>query len=236
VRHLDVQAPELYISNLRGNGAGRVEGAAQFLAKEMATRQVHPGYIRGLMAEGYSGTLQVLDATNNFWGWNAVAREVVRDDQWQELVEVYVRDKHRLNVRAWFERENPHALAQIMELMLEAARQGYWQADTATVAELKQRYQELARRFDVQSENRAFARFVGFGLAAAVPAHGGPAETTLVPPPKADIVGMRLEKVAPQDGPSLPWRGWAGVMLLLLSSCGGAGWSARKSAGQEVLA
>ncbi|GAO27175.1 cobaltochelatase [Alicycliphilus sp. B1] len=56
VRHLDGKAPELYISNLRGSGSGRVEGAAQFLAKELATRQFHPGYIQGLMKEGYAGT------------------------------------------------------------------------------------------------------------------------------------------------------------------------------------
>ncbi|MGE8375679.1 MAG: cobaltochelatase subunit CobN, partial [Diaphorobacter nitroreducens] len=129
VRHLDGKAPQLLISNLRGPGSGRVEGAAQFLAKELATRQFHPGYIQGLMKEGYAGTLQVLDATNNFWGWTAVAREIVRDDQWQEMADVYVRDKHRLGLDAWFEQHNPHALAQTIERMLEAARQGYWQAD-----------------------------------------------------------------------------------------------------------
>ncbi|MGD9946701.1 MAG: cobaltochelatase subunit CobN, partial [Burkholderiaceae bacterium] len=121
VRHLDGKAPELYISNLRGAGAGRVEGAAQFLAKELATRQFHPGYIQGLMREGYSGTLQVLDATNNLWGWTATAREIVRDDQWQQMAEVYVHDKHRLGLRRWFESNNPHALAQTIERMLEAA-------------------------------------------------------------------------------------------------------------------
>ena len=84
VRHLDGKAPQLYISNLRKAGGERLETAAQFLAKELSTRQFHPGYIKGLMAEGYAGTLEVLDATNNFWGWTAVSREIVRDDQWQE--------------------------------------------------------------------------------------------------------------------------------------------------------
>jgi cobaltochelatase CobN len=149
VRHLDGKAPQLYISNLRGPAMGAAgEGAAQFLAKELATRQFHPGYIQGLMEEGYAGTLQVLDATNNFWGWTAVAREIVRDDQWQEMVDVYVRDKHQLGLKQWFEAHNPHALAQNIERMLEAARQGYWQADAQTVAELKDRWRDLAQRFD----------------------------------------------------------------------------------------
>lgn len=175
VRQLDGKAPTLYISNLRGGGNGRVEDAAQFLAKELATRQFHPGYIKGLMAEGYAGTLQVLDATNNFWGWTAVAREIVRDDQWQEMVDVYVRDKHKLGLRDWFERENPHALAQTIERMLEAQRQGYWKTDAATVAELKARWRELSQRFDVRSDNAAFTRSVAQPAArghAGIPASG----------------------------------------------------------------
>ncbi len=99
VRHLDGKAPELYVSNLRGTGGGRVEGAASFLAKELATRNFHPGHIQGLMAEGYAGTLQVLDGINNFAGWQSVAREVVRHDQWQEFMDVYVRDKHQLGLK-----------------------------------------------------------------------------------------------------------------------------------------
>ena len=221
VRHLDGRAPELYISNLRGSGAGRVDGAAEFLATELATRQFHPGYIKGLMAEGYSGTLQVLDATNNLWGWNAVAREIVRDDQWQEMVDIYVRDKHRLGVQDWFERENPHALAQVMERMLEAVRQGYWQADAATVQELRQRYRELAQRFDVQSDNRRFTAFVGYGLApAATPfrAQQRSQPTAIKPPVRvpARVQGQRLERVMSHrpDSVSLP----LGVALLLMGA------------------
>jgi cobaltochelatase CobN len=211
VRHLDGKAPELYISNLRGAGSGKVEGADAFLAKELATRNFHPGYIRGLMQEGYAGTLQVLDATNNFWGWTAVAREVVRDDQWQEFVDVYVRDKHKLGLKNWFERHNPHALAQTIERMLEAARQGYWQADRKVVDELKARYRDLAQRFDVHSDNRAFEGFVapGFGLetTAATPPDAAPAaaEPVPTPPPPPQVSGQRLERVEPEAPRPLPW-------------------------------
>ena len=167
VRHLDGKAPELYISNLRTPGSGRVERASQFLSRELATRQFHPGYIQGLMAEGYAGTLEVLDATNNLWGWTAVAREIVRDDQWQEMVDVYVRDKHQLGLKDWFEQHNPHALAQTIERMLEAARQGYWQTDAQTLNELKERWQDLARRFEVRSENARFMAYVQNGTGTA---------------------------------------------------------------------
>lgn len=252
VRHLDGKAPQLYISNLRatGNGgSGRVEGAAQFLAKELATRQFHPGYIKGLMDEGYAGTLQVLDATNNFWGWTAVAREIVRDDQWQEMVDVYVRDKHQLGLKKWFEAHNPHALAQNIERMLEAARQGYWQADAATVDELKGRWRDLAQRFDVRTDNATFERYVGagqgaagFGLALGMPPAGAAAaQAAAVPPPPADaapaappppppISGMRLDKVAEQVREHAPPPLQALLVALALGTAmlGGCWWQRRR--------
>jgi cobaltochelatase CobN len=236
VRALDGKAPELYIANLRNSGAdgkgGRIEGADKFLAKELATRNFHPGYIQGLMAEGYAGTLQVLDGINNFTGWTTVSREIVRDDQWQEFVDVYVRDKHKLGLKDWFEKNNPHALAQSLEKMLEMARHGYWQADAKTVAELKQRYRELARRYDVKSDNATFEKFAaeGFGLVAPLPAPA-PSPTRpqsaadlVAPPPQPappQITGMQLEKVDNRP-PEMPPLALAGSGLLLLATLGGA--------------
>lgn len=237
VRHLDGKAPELYISNLRGAGAGKVEGAAQFLAKELATRNFHPGYIEGLKREGYAGTLQVLDGINNFWGWQATAREIVRDDQWQEFVDVYVRDKHKLGLKQWFESKNPHALAQSIERMLEASRQGYWKADPATVKELKERYRDLANKYNVHTDNAAFEAFVGagFGVAgASKPASARSVQTEVLPPrpvaPAPPLQGLLLEKVATPPPPT-SWLGALGGVLLLLTTIGG-GLSAFRREGQ----
>ena len=249
VRQLDGKAPALYISNLRGSGAGRVEDAAQFLAKELATRNFHPGYIQGLMAEGYAGTLQVLDGVNNFAGWQSVAREVVRDDQWQEFMDVYVRDKYQLGLKRWFEANNPHALAQSMERMLEAARLGQWQADPRSVAELKARYRELAQRYAVHSENAAFRQFVatGFGVAEPGPSAQAarapkPASQAAQPqasppqaaPPAPPISGMRLERVLPPA----PWSSLPttlAVVLLLLGMTAAGAWQARRADGRAMF-
>ncbi|MQY50268.1 cobaltochelatase subunit CobN [Rhodocyclus gracilis] len=252
VRQLDGKAPELFIANLRGNASegqgSRVEAADAFLAKELATRNFHPGYIKGLMAEGYAGTLQVLDSVNNFWGWTAVAREVVRDDQWQEFADVYVRDKHHLGLKDWFEKNNPNALAQSIERMLEASRQGYWAADAATVAELKQRYRELAVRHDIVSSNSEFNRYVGVGegrplsAAAAASRQSAPAKasktpattrakpdaTRAAPQPQAatpaTVKGIQLAAVRPTPAEPAPLA--AIGLALLLGAFGGGAWRA----------
>lgn len=234
VRALDGEPPELYISNLRGGGSGKVEGASGFLAKELATRQFHPGYIKGLMAEGYSGTLNILDATNNLWGWTAVAREVVRDDQWEEMADVYVRDKFDLGLKEWFEKENPHALAQTIGRMLEAARQQYWEADPATIDELKARYRDLAERYDVRTDNQRFLAYLAEGepveasqmpTAQPAPAPSDPAEQPAEAPPAEaleQVTGMRLDKVGAQQVADDNMARIMLALLLLTIAVGGA--------------
>ncbi len=245
VRHLDGKAPALYVSNLRSGGAGKVEGAAGFLAKELATRNFHPGYLKGLMAEGYAGSLQMLDGITNFAGWQGVAREIVRSDQWDSFMDVYVRDKHQLGLDKWFQAHNAHALAQMMERMIEAARQGQWAADPARLAELKQRYRELAQRHQVKSDNRVFESFVGlgFGLQTAPPQAplDAPADAQATanapapepvpapppPPPPPPVEGVLLERQAPPQPPMAPPLALPALMLLL---AGGAGaWRARRA-------
>ncbi len=249
VRYLDGKAPELFISNLRGSGSGRAESAEAFLAKELQTRQFHPGYIKNLMAEGYSGALDMLDSLNNFTGWTTVAREIVRDDQWQEYADIYVKDKHNLGLDKWFEAQNPHAQAQMVERMLEAARHGYWQADPATVETLKARYRDLAVRYDVRTDNVALQKFAGLpgyglGRSVAPPSEAQSAtEASNVPPPTPQlkkiavppaptsrpqpeptplISGMQLQKVANAVVEATPLLALLALALIALVPLGGA--------------
>lgn len=211
VRHLTGKAPELLISNLRDANNAKTETAASFLATELRTRYFHPGWIEGMKAEGYSGALNVLDTVNNFWGWTAVSPEIVRDDQWTEFADVYVNDKHKLGLNEWFERNAPQAQAQVIERMLEAARKGYWHADPAMLKTLAKRYDELAQRHDIRSNNRQFNAYRDT-LAPAAPGYGlqapaAPAQPKSAPPspkPAAPAAQQQPRPQQPQPSPAQP--------------------------------
>lgn len=198
VRYLDGKSPELYISNLRDANNPRVETAAGFLARDLRTRYLHPGWIKQVQKEGYSGALEVLGSANNLWGWQVTAPDTVRDDQWDEYKAVYLDDKYELGINEWFEQHHPHAQAQLIERMLEAARKEYWSTDTENLQQLAQRWQELAERYDVQSSNSHFNQYVaeaaaGFGLGAVAPATDAASE-----PESADADGKPMEQVEGQ--------------------------------------
>src|SRR5690606_15304152 len=118
---------------------------------ELRVRYLNPQWIAAMQQEGYAGTLQVLNAANNLFGWQATDPDMVRGDQWQALFDTYVSDTRDLGTRAWFERHNPTAQAQVLERMAEAMRKGYWDAPEQTRRALAERWQELAQRFGVDA-------------------------------------------------------------------------------------
>ena len=111
--------------------------------------------------------------------------------------------------------------------MLEAARQEYWQADPAVIAELKERYRDLARRHDVRSDNAAFEKFAGYGVSAVPPAltFAPPAPAAPAPAAPPQIEGMRLDKV--ELPPAAPSLALAVLLALALVTSAGA-WRQRR--------
>ena len=174
VRHLDGKTPEMYVSNLRRKDDVKVQTMESFLNQEMRSRYFHPRWIQAMQDAGYAGATVMLDRMNNMWGWEVMTPEAVRDDQWQEFFEIYVEDKYNLDMREFFEKNNAHALAQIIERMLEAERKGYWKTDEKTIETMVKTYAELAKKFDVVTDNSKFnenlkKQAIGFGLAALLP-------------------------------------------------------------------
>lgn len=232
VRHLDGKAPQLYISNMRDPLRARLQTAERFLSSELRSIYQHPNWLKEMQAEGYAGTLQLLNAVNNFWGWQVMDRDVVRDDQWDEFHATYVMDRYELGMREWFEAANPTALAQIVERMLEAVRKGYWEASEQTVRELVETYVDIAERHDVFTANRTFTAYVeelaaGFGLGVepvieasqnqpeASEPDNAPSES-----PMESVSGQRLEQVEPPElaASELPAALWLLGLIMVMGA------------------
>lgn len=159
VRQLTGRDPALYVQNLRDDTEIKTDSAAMAINKEMQTRYLHPQWIKAQQAEGYSGTLQVLKTANFLWGWQVTAPQEVRQDHWQSLHNVYVRDQYQLGTRQWLEGDNRAAFAQTLERMLDAVRLNYWQPDTTTRQELVQAYTAALKATGLRESNPLVQRF-----------------------------------------------------------------------------
>jgi cobaltochelatase CobN len=168
VRQLTGKDPALYVQNLREGTTVRTDTAAGAIAREMQTRYLHPQWIAAQKAEGYSGSLQVLKTAQFLWGWQVTAPAAVRQDQWQSLHDVYVRDRYQLGTRAWLEGANRAAFAQTLERLLDAVRLDYWRPDAATRRELAQAYVEAAAASGLRERHAEVTRYAQAELQPAV--------------------------------------------------------------------
>ncbi|WP_153558169.1 cobaltochelatase subunit CobN [Roseimaritima sediminicola] len=202
--------PQLYVQNLRDGEEVIIDPAAGAIAKELQTRYLHPQWIRAQQAEGYSGTLQVLKAAQFLWGWQATAPQTVRDDQWQAMMDVYIRDQYDLDTQDWFAQHNEAALAQMLERMLDAVRLGYWDAEPQVQTELATAYRRARDASGLIESNAAVARFAATlavddavaDAAASVdqPVEISPAEAAAAvaaSQPSQPVRGQRMEAVPP---------------------------------------
>lgn len=169
VRNIDGKSPQMLVSNLRQANQAQFEDAALFLAKELRTRVFHPRWIKAMQEEGRSGAITLASRMDNFFGWQVVSPELVRADQWDEYMDVYLNDVLEIDIDQWFKQVNPRAFANMLERMLEAKRKGYWPASEQRLQRLLSQYIELVNQHDLVVLNNALQAYVnqqaqGFGL------------------------------------------------------------------------
>ncbi len=231
IQNIDGKRPEMFISNLRNAIDMKMESADAFLSRELRTRQFHPKWIQALKDEGYAGSLELVDSINNFWGWQVMDPTAVRADQWQEFFEVYVQDKHELELKEFFEEVNPEAMSKMMERMLEAVRKDYWDADEQTVAELVETYAEMVEKHDLAVTNKALEAFVaervpGFGL-------GAPLDMNTVST-STQVQGQELKKVEQKSPKPDPFYWLIWLIIFIPVVLGGMAQAVGNRAGKTV--
>lgn len=146
VKQLTGKEPEFLFVDVRDMDDAKMIDAEDAVRRDFHVRLFNRKWIEGMMKEGYAGADQVAKHVSNAMGWEIMRENSVADEHWQEIVNVYIRDSKQMNIREWFEAENPFAYQEITEILLETIRKGYWTPDKATVLEIATEYAHSVRR------------------------------------------------------------------------------------------
>ena len=68
-------------------------------------------------------------------------------EMWDEIYNVYVKDKFELGVQKYFETQNPAALEEITAVMMETIRKGMWQATEQQIADIARLHTDLVNKY-----------------------------------------------------------------------------------------
>ena len=126
------QYPETLVANMQNGRDVRLEDLPKAIGRALRTRYLNPKWIEGMKQEGYSGAKAMDEFVEYLWGFQVTSPFAVNQTQWQQIHDVYIKDKYGQNLKAFFDANNPWALQSMAARMLEAERKGYWQPSGET--------------------------------------------------------------------------------------------------------
>lgn len=147
VRNVTGKDPDAYFSDYRNRNHNRMQELKESIGVESRTTILNPTYIREQMKGEASSAGGFAEIVRNTYGWNVMKPKVIDKELWDDIYDIYVKDKFDLGVRNFFESRNPAALEEITAVMLETARKGLWKANEEQIAGLAELHTELVNKY-----------------------------------------------------------------------------------------
>ena len=136
VREVTGKDPDAYLSDYRNRNKVRMQELKEAIGVESRSTIFNPSYISEKMKGGAGDASAIAETVTNTFGWNVMKPEAIDDRVWDEIYEVYVKDKFGLGVQEHFKEVNPAALEEVTAVMLESVRKGLWEASPEQVADI----------------------------------------------------------------------------------------------------
>lgn len=147
VRNVTGKDPDAYFSDYRNRHRHRMQELKESIGVESRTTILNPAYIREKMKGEASSAGTFAETVRNTYGWNVMKPEVVDNELWNDIYDVYVKDKFGLGIQKYFEQQNPAALEEMTAVMLETARKGMWKASGQQIADLAKLHTGLVNEY-----------------------------------------------------------------------------------------
>lgn len=157
VRNVTNKDPEAYFADYRNRNRVRIQELKEAIGVESRTTVFNPEYIKEVMKGGAASASQITEVVTNTYGWNVMKPDVIDNELWDKLYDVYVKDEYHLNVQQFFKQQNPAALQEITAVMLETARKGMWKASGEQLTTLANLHTDLVKEFGASGSGFAGA-------------------------------------------------------------------------------
>lgn len=147
VRNVTGKDPDAYLSDYRNRNNVRMQEVKEAIGVESRTTIFNPAYIKEKM-KGEAGAANTFaEIVQNTYGWNVMKPKATDKEMWDEIYNVYVKDKFNLGLQEYFEKQNPAALEEMTAVMLETVRKGMWKASEQQIADIAKLHTDLVNKY-----------------------------------------------------------------------------------------
>ena len=220
VRQVTGKDPDAVFSDYRNRNNYRIQDSKEAIGVEARTKLFNPTYIKNALRGGELHTDEIAEMVRNTYGWNVMKPKNIDREMWDEVYNVYVKDKYQLDIGVQLAEVNPGALQEMTATMMETARKGYWKATPQQLADIAALHVSLVSRFGptgtaFESANPQLQDFI----ARQAPQAEGKAYRQHMSQGVANARGMVMEKQTAQlgDAEEDDGSGASGILVVALT-------------------
>ena len=147
VRNVTGKDPDAYLADYRNHSNMRMQEVKEAIGIEGRTTIFNPAYIKEKMKGGASSASTFAEIVTNTYGWNVMKPKAIDKEMWDEIYNVYVKDKYNLGTKEFFDKQNPAALMEMTAVMMESARKGMWKATPQQLADIAKLHTETVNKY-----------------------------------------------------------------------------------------
>lgn len=147
VRNVTGKDPDAYLADYRNHSNMRMQEVKEAIGIESRTTIFNPAYIKEKMKGGASSASTFAEIVTNTYGWNVMKPKAIDKEMWDEIYNVYVKDKYHLGTKEFFDKQNPAALMEMTAVMMESARKGMWKATPQQLKDIAKLHIETVNKY-----------------------------------------------------------------------------------------
>ena len=147
VRNVTGMDPDAYLADYRNHSNMRMQEVKEAIGIEGRTTIFNPAYIKEKMKGGASSASTFAEIVTNTYGWNVMKPKAIDKEMWDEIYNVYVKDKYHLGTKEFFDKQNPAALMEMTAVMMESARKGMWKATPQQLKDIAKLHTETVNKY-----------------------------------------------------------------------------------------
>ncbi len=147
IRNVTGKDPDAYFADYRNRNNVKMQELKEAIGVESRATIFNPAYIKEVMKGGASSASQITEVVTNTYGWNVMKPDVIDNEMWNQVYDVYVKDVHHLGTQEFFKKQNPAALQEITAVMMETARKGMWKASEQQLKDIADLHTNLVKEF-----------------------------------------------------------------------------------------
>lgn len=147
IRNVTGKDPDAYFADYRNRNNVKMQDLKEAIGVESRTTVLNPAYVKEVMKGGAASASQITEVVTNTFGWNVTKPDVIDNELWDQLYDMYVKDSQNLGTQNFFKQTNPEALQEITAIMLETARKGMWKATDTQLTDIASLHTSLVKEF-----------------------------------------------------------------------------------------